>query len=185
MKKLLVLFGCLVLMSQFTACVLPGDAASENPRFPRFLVGVWKADQYDWAFKFERDGTISRLVHMLAGPVKMEEGIVDMEGPDPNTFAYFIIGDCPVKYDHASRRLSVIVSLDGFHMRLPIGDLEGNAVDYFDGPVSRDGKTWTVSWREYSWLEGAESTPDPNLIEAQPEKLVFTKTKLIKPKHKH
>ncbi len=97
-----------------------------------------------------------------------------MEGPDPGTFAYFAIGPCEAKYNPTNRQLSVKIFLDEFHMRLPNGDLEGRNEDYFDGPVSDDGRTWTVSWRSYSWLEGA-SPPDPNIIEANPEKLTFTK----------
>ncbi len=59
-------------------------------------------------------------------------------------------------------------------MRLPHGDLEGRMEDYFDGPVSEDGRTWTVSWRNYCWLEGAISPPIDE-INANPEKLIFTK----------
>jgi len=195
MNKILALLGCFIFVLVFGGCGQRGGKISSQPQlksetrkgaFPEFLAGVWKADKYNWAFKFEEDGRISRLEHILAGKVKIEEEGVYMEGPDEGTFAVFIMGPCEAKYDAKSRRLSVKVTLDKFLMRLPVDDLEGWAEDYFDGPVSKDGKTWTVDWREYSWLEGA--TPlDPNVVEANPERLIFSKldpAQIIKEGHK-
>jgi len=181
MKRLLVLSGCAIVLLALTSCGRQNRRTSNPPQlknqkseFPDFLVGVWQADKEDWAFKFEPDGSISKLVHVLAGPVKMKEGGIYMNGPDPGTFAYFAMGRCEAKYNSTNRQLSVKIFLDAFQMRLPNGDLEGRNEDYFDGPVSDDGRTWTASWRDYSWLDGA-SPPDPNEIEANPEKLTFTK----------
>jgi hypothetical protein len=184
MKRLGMLAGCAVFLLGLAGCGQQSGKISSRPQleskeakenvFPKFLVGVWKADKYNWAFKFEKDGSILRLEHMLAGKVKIEEEGVYTEGPDEGTFAVFIMGPCETRYDAKSRRLSVKVTLDKFLMRLPVGDLEGWAEDYFDGPVSKDGKTWTVDWREYGWLEDA-TPPDPNVIEANPERLIFSK----------
>ncbi len=183
MKRLLLLAGCAILLPVLVGCGQQNHktsnlqpSAGQKNEFPDFLVGVWKADSYDWAFKFEYDGTILRLIHVVLPerPIKMEEGGIYMEGPDPGTFAYFAIGPCQAKYNPKNRQLSVKISLDEFHMRLPQGDVEGRSEDYFDGPVSKDGKTWTASWRSYSRLEGADP-PDPNLIEQYPEKLIFTR----------
>jgi hypothetical protein len=98
---------------------------SQNKAFPKFLVGVWVADRFEWAFKFEPDGSILKLNHMVAGKVKVEEGGVYMEGPDEGTFAMFSIGPCEARYDPNNRQLSVKIMLDRFFMRLPSGDLEG------------------------------------------------------------
>lgn len=156
---------------------LPPSTYREN-EFPDFLVGVWKADyRYNWAFKFERDGTILRLEHVVAGPVKTEEGGIYVEGPDEGTFAYFVVRPSRAVYNPANRQLTVKIVLDEFHMRLPLGDLEGRSEDYFEGPVSDDGKTWTAYWRSYGSLKGSDP-PDANLIEANPEKLIFTKMDL-------
>jgi hypothetical protein len=184
MKQLVVLAGCAVFLLGIAGCGQQSEKISGQPQlesketkddvFPEFLVGVWRADRFNWAFKFEEDGSILRLEHMLAGKVKMEEEGVYMEGPDEGTFAVFVMGPCEAKYDPNSRRLSVKVTLEKFLMRLPQGDLEGRQEDYLDGPVSKDGKTWTVDWRCYSWLEGA-TPPDPNLVEAYPERLIFSK----------
>lgn len=151
---------------------LPPSVGQKN-EFPEVMVGLWQA-KGGFALKFERDGTILRLVHMLAGPVKMEEGGVYMEGPDPNTFAYFAMGPCEAKYHRQTNELEVKIVLDYYEMRLPGGVLKGRTEDYLRGPISKDGKSWTVDWVNYGWLEGA-TPPDPNLIEANPEKLVFTK----------
>jgi len=185
MKELLSLISCLFVIFLSAGCDKqnlkssnpPQPAAQEN-EFPEVMVGVWQAEVSEiskWGIKFEPDGSILKIIHFLAGPINLSEGGVYEEGPDPNTFAYFAIGPCKAKYNPANRQLSVKIFLDAFHMRLPAGDLEGRSEDYFDGPVSEDGKTWTVSWRNYGWLEGA-TPPDPNVIEANPEKLVFIKT---------
>ena len=180
MNKVLVSLICLIVLA-LAGCVPQDHGTPNRPplayqenEFPDFLVGVWRADHYDWAFQFDSNGIVSRLVHVIAGPVKAEEGGVYMEGPDEGTFAYFIIGPSQAEYNPANRQLSVKIVLDEFRMRLPQGDLEGKSEDYFDGPVSEDGKTWTVSLRSYNSLKGG-STPDANLIEANPEKLIFTK----------
>lgn len=146
----------------------------QKETFPEFLVGVWTSDRFNWAFKFEPDGSILRLVHMVAGEVSIEEGGVYMEGPDEGTFAMFSIEPCETWYDTDNRRLGVKSTLERFHMRLPSGDLEGREEDYFEGPVSEDGKTWTVDWRSYSWLEGAGPL-DTDFIDKNPEKLIFSK----------
>jgi hypothetical protein len=186
MKKLLSIVSCLIFLAgcgqeSRKAASIPSqlrwEEKTQSDTFPEFLVGVWKADEFSWAFKFEADGTIPRLEHVFAGKMDVEDEGIYMEGPDEGTFAVFVIGPCEAKYDPNSRQLSVKIVLDRFHMRLPGGDLEGWEEDYFEGPVSEDGKTWTVDWRSYSWLEDA-SPPDPDLIEANPEKLVFTKLDL-------
>jgi len=180
MKQLLALVVCAVLLSGLVSCQDANRGVKAgvegDGEFPEFLVGVWfcEGEDYNWGFRFEADGTISKVEHMLAGKMDMEDGINYMEGPDEGTFALFVMGPCEAKYDPTNRRLSVKVVLERFHMRLPQGDLEGYNEDYFDGPVSENGKFWIVDWRDYSWLEGA-TPPDANLIEAHPERLIFTK----------
>ncbi|MHC4153661.1 MAG: hypothetical protein ACYST6_01860 [Planctomycetota bacterium] len=182
MKRLLVLIGCTVFLLALAGCpnansggntIVTGDG-----RFPAFLVGVWQVDEgmYKgrWGLKFEPDGSISKVVHPAAGAIDMAQGGMYLEGPDPNTYAMFVMGPCRAKYDAAARELKVEVILEYYKMKLPSGELEGRSDDYLEGPVSADGKTWQVNWRSYGWLEGAEP-PDPNLIDAHPEPLVFTK----------
>jgi hypothetical protein len=45
--------------------------------------------------------------------------------------------------------------------------------DYFNGPVSKDGKTWTTNWREYCWPKD-DKPPDPN---GDYVRLTFSKVK--------
>ena len=185
MKRLLLLIGCAIPLLTLVGCPNGNSGANNivagDGRFPAFLAGVWEVGegQYQkrWAFKIERDGSISRIVHAAAGPVDLVQGGVYMDGPDPNTYAAFVMGPCPARYDAKTRVLSVDIILDYYMMKLPEGELEGKSKDYFVGPVSKDGKTWNVKWRSYGWLEGAEP-PDPNLIDANPEPLVFTKLDL-------
>jgi len=195
MSKVVIILSCCFSLLVLAGCKKQGPEDSNQPQlksqaqdngFPEVMVGVWEViiDESlgsKWGIKFETDGSIKKIIHLLAGPVKMSEGGVYMEGPDPGTFAYFAMGNCESKYDPASEQLSVKIFLDEFQMQLPMGEIKGTSEDYFDGPVSQDGKTWTVSWRNYSWLAGG-SRPDPNEVEAYPEKLVFKKIDLSKVK---
>ena len=145
--------------------------------FPEFLVGVWEAKlrgKVVWGMKFERDGSISKIVHGVAGPVKLADGGIFEEGPDKGTFCLFEMGPCEAEYEPKKRMLRVKIFVDHYHMKFPNGDLTGRSEDYFEGAVLKDGKTWNVEWRCYSWLKGA-AEPDKKIIEANPEKLIFTK----------
>jgi len=183
MNRFLLLISVVALLCS-TGCqesnsggnkLVPGDDSS----FPKFLVGVWQADsnKFHWGFKFEPDGSISKMVHFFAGQVDLRQGSVYLEGPDPNTYALFVMGPCKAHYQPETRKLSVEVILEFYEMRLPQGVLRGSSKDYLEGPVSADGKTWEVEWRSYGKLEDA-AEPDPNLIDAHPEELVFHKLDL-------
>jgi hypothetical protein len=77
--------------------------------------------------------------------------------------------------------IKVKIIVDYFIMKLPAGELEGRIEDYFEGPVSVDGKTWKANWWNFGWLKGA-TPPDINEIMANPETLVFTKLDLTQTK---
>ena len=171
MKQLLLLAGCVTILSVSAGC------HNASGHFPKVMVGVWDTEpnkRAKWAIKFETDGSIKRLVHPMAGPVTIPPGEVYLEGPDPDTHAIFIMGPCEAKYHRKTNELEVKIVLDYYEMRLPGGILRGRMEDYLRGPISKDGKSWEVDWVNYGWLEGA-TPPDPNAIEANPEKLVFTK----------
>jgi hypothetical protein len=143
------------------------------------MVGVWQAKvtRYSkWGFKFEPDGSISRLIHSLGGPIRVSEGGRYVEGPDEGTYALYMISPCQAEYDEKAEVLKVRVVLDHYTMKLPTGTLQGRSEDYFEGTVSKDGKKWQADWRSYSWLEGADP-PDPGKIDANPVKLLFKKVK--------
>jgi hypothetical protein len=151
-------------------------AIGSSGDFPGVMVGVWEAEQDDTklGIKFEPDGSIRKVVHYLAGPVNLAEGGVSMDGPEPNTYAMFIMGPCTAEYDKASGVLKVKMVLDYYEMQLPNGKLWGRTEDYFEGTISEDGTKWYADWRSYGYLEGA-TPPDVNYINANPEKLVFSK----------
>lgn len=172
MKQLVILAGCVVILSALAGC--------QNPNFPKVMVGVWEADvstYSKWGIKFERDGSIEKIIHPLAGPVRLSEGGVFLEGRDPNSHATFIMGPCDADYLPETNELKVAIILDYYKMKLPNGVLEGRIETYISGPVSEDGETWPVEVREYGWLEGAAS-PDTDMIDANPDKLMFTKIDL-------
>lgn len=183
MKRLAVLAGFAVFLLGLAGCgqqkkleseSLEAKSREENV-LPEFLVGKWKADRHDWVFTFELGGRISSIVHDIwALPIDLEEGGYYIEGPDPNTYAVFIMGPCEIEYEPATRELSVKIIMDMYEIKTPAGTLSGRREDYFDGPVSEDGRTWHARWRAYEYLEGA-APPDIDYVDAHPESLVFTK----------
>jgi hypothetical protein len=199
MKQLVVLTGCVVFLLGLAGCIqhnmlpkiwngeppshdaLPDffPAQNQTGAFPKSMVGKWEGDVegdsgVKWGFKFEQDGSISELEHFFAGKVDLQQGGAYFQGNDPNNYAVFIIGPYEARYDTNTREVKVKVILDYYLMR--IGGLEatGRCEDYLQGPVSEDGKTWKVEWRDYSWLEGAYP-PDINEETTHPKTLVLTK----------
>ena len=142
------------------------------------MVGVWKADNFNWMFKFEPDGTISKFVHSMGMPIVVEEGGFYEEGNN-GSYGMYVLGPCHASYDPNTQQLNVVITLDYFRMEMPIGVLEGRCKDYFDGMVSKNGKKWQVNWRSHSWLEGADP-PNIEAIDADPVPLVFTKVDIDK-----
>ena len=184
MKTKIILLALIVLsLEMLTGC---SGSVTDKPsvvkgggQFPECLVGVWKPNKSNWIFKFEPDGTIKKLRHLMWNYVDMDEPVVELKGPVEGTFALYAMGDCTTTYEPKTRTLNVTVILDGYVMQFPHGTLEGREEDYFTGQVSEDCKTWDVKWRHYGWLEGA-IPPDSELIEANPASLVFTKLDLTK-----
>jgi hypothetical protein len=147
--------------------------------FPESMVGVWEIVMNEetgskWGIKFEPDGSIKKIIHSLAGPVKIEEGGVAAEGPDEGTYYIFTVKPCESRYMPDTNTIKVKIVVDYFIMKLPGGELEGIIEDYFEGPVSEDGSTWNVKWWDFGWLKDA-AMPDINLIKANPEPLIFVK----------
>jgi len=182
MNRISALLGCFIFVLAFGGCeqqVQWGGKTGDGV-FPETMVGVWEAEvtrDSKWGIKFEPDGSILKIIHSLAGPVNVTEGGVYLEGPEPNTYAVFVMGPCEAKYYPEIDELGVKIILEHYEMKLPTGVLEGRIESYFSGPVSKDGQTWAVDLREYGWLEGA-AAPDPKIIDQNPKKLVFTKIDL-------
>jgi hypothetical protein len=151
----------------------------ETSAFPKSMVGVWEAvvnekDGSKWGIKFEPDGTIKRIIHFLGGPIDLAKGGVDITGPDPNTYAVFIMGSCIARYNKDTKILKVKIVLEHYEMQMPNGNLKGKMEDYLSGPVTEDGHTWNAKWRSYGWLEGA-ALPDVNNIKEYPQEIAFYK----------
>jgi hypothetical protein len=144
--------------------------------FPKTMVGFWeaKSEEYDWGIRFNSDGSIPKIIHPAAGPVVLAEGGVSGEGPVEGTYYIVLMGPCEARYEPETGMVKVKITIDYSRMQFVDGALEDREKNYIEGPVSQDGKTWQAKWRSYCWLEGA-SPPDINMIEANPETLVFTK----------
>ena len=175
--------GCLVIMLIFSGCgqqgqktTNPAQVKSKAPKakFPPSMVGVWKEKEYNWGFKFEPDGSISKLEHMWGIRMAVADGGFYEQSKDDYFEGTYVLGPCKTSYNPKTKQLSVVITLDYFKMAIPDDALEGKTKDYFDGRIPKDGNEWHVKWRSYGWIEGA-GPPDANIIEANPVELVFTR----------
>jgi hypothetical protein len=155
------------------------EGAAKGGAFPESMVGVWEAVVYEdtgskWGINFEPDGSIKKIVHSLAGPVEIADGGVAGNGPDKGTYYIFTVKPCESRYMPDTRTIKVKIIVDYYIMKLPSGEVEGRIEDYFEGPVSEDGKTWNVKWWSFGLIKDA-AIPDINVIKADPTPLVFKK----------
>ena len=172
MKSLVT--GGVLLILVLAGCNGAQSAGAGGDEFPEFLAGVWKADaglNGQWGFKFERDGSISKIIHSLAGPINLAEGGTSAEGPEGSSYI-FTMGPCEADYNAADRMLKVIIAIDYFQMIIPPEELTGRVEDHFEGPVAEDGKSWQAIWYHYGWLDGSDP-PDLDLVRQYREKLTF------------
>jgi hypothetical protein len=146
--------------------------------FPESMVGIWEVvvnDRNDkWGIKFEQDGSIKKIIHLLANRINIEEGGVEGKGQDGGSYYLFHIGACGARYIPETRMVRVKIIVDYYIMKMPAGELEGRIEDYFEGPVSKDGKIWDVKWWDFGWIKDA-APPDVNFVKAHPAPLVFIK----------
>ncbi len=175
-------FACVLLLVTVgcdNGSIVPRPVKPTEEGFPEVMVGVWEQKNeefHKWGIKFESDGSISKIIHPMAGPVNIAEGGSHAEAPDGSYYT-FVMGPCDANYIPSTNMLKVKILIDYFAIKIPVGILEGRSEDYFEGPVSQDGKTWKANWLGYGWVEGGNPPP----IEKLKERLmpmVFTKTDL-------
>ena len=158
----------------------PDDAA----KFPEIMVGVWetKRDRHTgkkWGIRFERDGSVQKIIHYLAGPVNLAEGGALIEGADPEQeYALFVMGPCPSKYDTETGIVEVDIVVESYTIKKPTYTLTGHMTDRFTGVVSKNGKTWTAERRTYAVLDGAKSLSD-EFADAHPDTVIFYKQDIL------
>jgi len=177
MKKtslILFLFGIL-----FSGCISlqhnkERHSVAQQKILPDEIVGVWISDQKGWAFKIEKDGSINKLSHMLAGKVTTEEGGVEWLGPEQGTYATFILGPIELSFNLETQMLSIKATMAYYDIQLPYGRLIGRSEDTFIGKVDLKKEKWEAEWRSYGWLDGADE-PNVEEIEKNPVLLTFTK----------
>ena len=98
---LVLLVWCLLVVAGCRSANRDVEVIIENDgAFPQVMVGVWQAEVSrfsKWGIKFEPDGSILKIVHSLAGPVKLSEGGVYAEGPE-GYYYVFAMGPCEANY---------------------------------------------------------------------------------------
>jgi len=117
-------------------------------KFPEFLVGRWKADEYGWEFVFGPDGSISSMIHTI-GRVEIRPGRTTTIPMIMKGKGVFEPGECTVYYAPAERELTVTISLKHFYADLGKNVLEGKSTDIFVGEVTANGKAWVAEWTAF------------------------------------
>lgn len=172
----LFIAGCQSSVQKRTLNKIIVDGGGE---FPQFLVGTWKANNYIWSIELGKKGEILSLVYVTWNhKIDMKQGYYYVDGPDQNTYAYFIMGPCEGQYNPITRVLKIKLTLNEYEIKVPAGSLKGRSEDYFEGELSDDGTKWYAQWRGFGYLDGA-APPDVNEINSNPEKIIFEK---IEPK---
>ncbi|MDD5063136.1 MAG: hypothetical protein PHQ35_00040 [Phycisphaerae bacterium] len=188
MNKISAVFGSLVFILVFGGCGQQGGKVSSQPqlksetsknKLPSFLAGVWEVKMGKYkgkvGIKIEPDGSVSRALYTEAGPVYLAEGesYGEAKDKDENGYYLFTTALCEAKYVPETRVLSMKIVTDSI-LQLSIAEMKGGMNEYFEGPVSEDGRTWEAEWSYYSWLD-EQGPPDPNTMKANPVLLIFTK----------
>ena len=180
MKALLLLVGCMVILSGLAGCQSGGKAVeviiAGDGQFPSCLAGTWKAD-YGWQITFEDDGDISSSVIAL-GAVRITPGETSVVPMKLGGEGVYEPGTWIVQYDPEDRSLNVEVVIKAFRAELGDDILEGTTIDYLFGTVSEDCTEWRVDWFADSKYT-AHTAKGTTEIGAKPEDaitpLVFTR----------
>jgi len=155
MKRLVVLAGCVVLVTAFAGCQNGAKgkdgvkfAVAGGGRFPRSLAGTWKDSETGWEFVFERDGTISSAV-IESGLLRVRPGQKTIPIKTEKGQGVYEMGPWGALYSPQDRELSISVVIDRYVFELKSFGVEGASSDYFVGPVSQDWQTWTAEWYSF------------------------------------
>jgi hypothetical protein len=145
-------------------------------KFPEFLAGTWESEtQTDqgsaqWQFVFTSDGRISSVIDSWQEVLHANQ-TTDFNMPDGKS--YITAGEFSIEYRPAQRELAVRIDLKDIHIFLPGLLVDANSSDYFTGPVSEDGNTWTAE--RMGIFSFSDQPMDPNDIRPDEDLVVFKK----------
>lgn len=189
MNKILTILGCFFWVLAFLGCEQQNGKISSQPqleneagkdKLPAFLAGVWevKTGKYKGkvGIKIEPDGLVSRALYTEEGPVYLAEGesYGEAKDKDENGYYLFTTALCEAKYVPETRVLKIKIVTDTI-LQLTIAEMKGGINEYFEGPVSEDGRTWEAEWSYYNWLD-EQGLPNPDTPKPGSVLLIFTKT---------
>jgi len=189
MKKVaFLLAGCAVVLSVFAGCQKANKVIEDNAvkvtvagdgKFPEFLAGTWKADNDQWEFTFEPDGTISSAV-IDSGMIKVTPGWKTATFKLDKGTGEYKFGDWSAAYTPDSRELAVEVVVDEYTLSSKSVTMKGHSTDWFVGPVSEDKQSWKADWYTFIKVVASSQGEDDVVFDDDPNgnpvaTLVFTK----------
>jgi hypothetical protein len=149
------------------------DKIADTNTFPEFLAGRWTGLNGEiggyWQADFTPEGRISRYVDIWNEILK-ENQTTDFNMPGGPS--HITAGNFYVNYKPSTRMLSMTAELKDIHLMYDQEFVvDANSTDYFNGPVSEDGNTWTAERIEI--FNFSDQPQDPNDI--SPETVIFKK----------
>jgi len=117
------------------------------PNFPEKMVGVWQEEgEMPWKFIFAEKGAIKKVFRNDSLVMDIPAGGSTIGTPNDEVFANYVFGPCVWSYDPKTNILRVTVTIEDFYVKAGNAELDCCLIDKFDGPLSKDGKTWTATW---------------------------------------
>jgi len=119
--------------------------ASSNKAFPSFLVGTWQMEGGVWRIVIEPNGTVSSAFVPMGEAEIRPNQTTEFEMADGSK-SHITGGEFLAEYNPSTRELFVSIEQKEIYIVLPGYTINGNGLDTFRGPVSKDGSTWNAGW---------------------------------------
>lgn len=158
MKRLGAVVSCAVIAAfLLTGCQGPAKTTNDpnmvvlltdSKAFPKKLAGKWIEAENKWEITFEKNGTVSSILHPF-GLVNIVPGKTTIVPLIDDGNANIQAGKCVVQYSHQTRELVIEINIDNMLWNKGKEILEGNSKDIIWGKVSDDGTTWEAQWQSF------------------------------------
>ena len=142
MRRQIILVCMAVIFCLASGCNGP---VSSNKAFPSFLAGTWQMEGGVWTIVIEPNGTVSSAFVPMGEAEVRPNQTTEFEMADGSK-SHITGGEFLVEYNSSTRELFVSIEQKEIYIVLPGYTINGNGLDTFRGPVSKDGSTWNAGW---------------------------------------
>ncbi len=152
-----------ILLVVLSLTALCGCQQSAAWKASHSIAGVWQGEgEMPWKFIFAEKGAIKKVFRNDSLVMDIAVGGSTTESPDKQLFAQYVYGPCVWSYDPKTSILQATVTIEDFYVKAITSELSCSVIDKFEGPLSKEGKTWTASWTTTTkWHDNA---PDQVIV---------------------